>query len=114
MTTTDRLREIEARCEAATSGAELVRYDHGGGRLYKKRGSPNRELVADFYDEANREFYFSARTDIPYLLGEVRRLREALAGCWCKKAYGSEGPETFSPCGKCEVCIARQALGGGK
>lgn len=29
----------------------------------------------------------------------------------CPKASGFEGPDTFSDCGKCIVCLAKQALG---
>jgi hypothetical protein len=31
-------------------------------------------LVADYYEEADREFYHNARTDIPKLLAHIREL----------------------------------------
>ena len=42
---------------------DIIRYEHGGGRFIRvtppnpqaERG--DQDLVADFYDEANREFY---------------------------------------------------------
>lgn len=82
--TAEELAEIERRANEATAGGQLARYDHGGGRLAIFDGD-NRDLIADFYDEANREFYFHARTDIPALLStlrtresEIERLRETI------------------------------------
>ena len=71
------LDEIEARANAATDGASLTRYNWGGGRLacYCET-TDSRQLVADFYTAADREFYTSARTDVPIL---VAALRGALA-----------------------------------
>jgi len=53
----------------------LNRYDHGGGRLYQEIDG-RRNLIADFYEEADREFYNTARTALPRLIAEIRRLRE--------------------------------------
>ena len=81
------LEAIKARCEKATESSDLTltQYAHGGGRLFVI-GGPNseRKLVADFYDEDNREFYYHARTDLPALVAEVERLRkvEAAARAW--------------------------------
>lgn len=48
---------MRQRAEAATPGAVLDRYDHGGGRLAVFDG-PERQLVADFYgDGPDREHY---------------------------------------------------------
>ena len=33
----------------------LTRYEHGGGRLFVDGSASQRQLIADFYDEANRE-----------------------------------------------------------
>lgn len=83
------LEAIKARCEKATGDLTLATYAHGGGRLYVIGGPQSqRQLVADFYDEDNREFYYHARTDLPALVAEVERLRkveaaaEALLGPW--------------------------------
>ena len=51
--TPERLAEIEAREKAATEGPlEIMRYDHGGGRM-GFFGDPHKgekgKLVADFY-----------------------------------------------------------------
>lgn len=64
------LKAIEGRAAKATPVDDRImrfRYQHGGGRMIRDE----RELVLDVYDEANREFYFSARTDIPALCQEA-------------------------------------------
>jgi len=76
--TPEREAEIKARCDAATPGAKLMRYDHGGGRLMLDDGN-NRQLIADFYDEANREFFCYAREDVLYLLAEISGVRAELS-----------------------------------
>jgi hypothetical protein len=73
--------------------AKLVRYEHGGGRFYREvayhrklyAGGTDRELIADFYNEGDREFYSQAPRLVRGLLdllaqqaGEIARLREAL------------------------------------
>ena len=74
------LEAIKARCEKATGDLTLATYAHGGGRLYVIGGPQSeRQLVADFYDEDNREFYYHARTDLPALVAEVERLRQVEA-----------------------------------
>lgn len=73
---------IKQRADAAPKeNLRLTRYDHGGGRLVeyiprpeRSFGADDRNLVADFYDEANRECYFHAREDIPALLDLVSSL----------------------------------------
>lgn len=69
------LREIEERAEAATPADALTvqRYDHGGARLFVD--GDMRKLVMDLYYEEDREFYIAARTDVPRLVAEVRRLK---------------------------------------
>lgn len=70
--------EIEAREKGATpQPLNLTRYDHGGGRLVQNEGN-NLQLIADFYDEANREFYVAARDDVPRLIADLRAARAAL------------------------------------
>ena len=59
--TTDELTELERLAKAATQETPtVVRYDHGGGRVYLERQDGGRELIFDAYDEANREFYVRA------------------------------------------------------
>jgi len=58
------IQEIEAllalREKATpTHDATLMRYDHGGGRFYREVGR-DRSLIADFYNEGDREYYFAA------------------------------------------------------
>ena len=50
--------ELRRLAESATKGATLERYRNGGGRL-AIWGIP-RELVADFFNERDREFYAAA------------------------------------------------------
>jgi hypothetical protein len=51
----DDLARVERAAKAATPHDDTfstTRYEHGGGRFYARL-----ELIADFYDEANREFF---------------------------------------------------------
>jgi hypothetical protein len=85
--TTEQLAALKEVAEKAQQQAPeqriLMRYEHGGGRMYVERDDPDndlrphRDLVADFYDEASREHYaaFDPTTCLE-LLGEVERLRE--------------------------------------
>lgn len=77
--TPDRHSAAKLACEKATALSPaliLQRYDHGGGRAVLRGDYPNglRALVADFYDEANREWFWTARTDLPDALAEIERL----------------------------------------
>jgi hypothetical protein len=77
-TLAQRIAGMKAAAEKAITPQSLmlIRYDHGGGRLFIEDGD-NRDLIADFYDEANREYY--ARVDpasVLALIAEVERLRE--------------------------------------
>ena len=78
MSAADRLNEIEARANAATDDVRLERYRHGGGRLANFSMNSDRQLVADFYGEADREFYTAARTDVPALVAALRAVLEVL------------------------------------
>ena len=35
----------------------IIRYEHGGGRVWREKSPDDKDLVADFYDKQNREFY---------------------------------------------------------
>lgn len=78
MTPTETLRpEAVAELAAkATPNPRLVRYDHGGGRLLLEANGL-RDLVADFYDEGNREFYTSARHNWPLHAARLVELQGA-------------------------------------
>ena len=79
------LAAIEARANAATPGPWV--YDGGGGR-HKQRVLATRApdgVVMDnepYYPQmvapADQEFCAAARTDVPAMVAEVRRLRGAL------------------------------------
>ena len=77
----DRRAQIEARLAAATPGPWRVdRYDHGGGRAYIEE--PRRTLIADFYQEGDREMLASAPDDLRWLLDALTTVeveRDALA-----------------------------------
>ena len=52
------LAALKRAAERATKGPfVLMRYDHGGGRMYQDAPDASAELVADFYGEADREYY---------------------------------------------------------
>ena len=83
MLTKEELDAIRGRCEKATPNPELTRYDHGGGRSFLQtgdweslHGKRDRKLVADYYNEEDREFYHQARTDIPALLAHIEELEK--------------------------------------
>jgi hypothetical protein len=91
--TEDDLQAIEARANAATPGPWAT----GAGKV---EGGQVRELVIAPNDDVivaiayggfgnpvdrttqDRTFIASARTDVPKLVAEVRRLREALVDAW--------------------------------
>jgi hypothetical protein len=75
--TPERLSEIEKRCNAAP---ETVEYKTVG-RSY----NTHQEL-----DDDCKEFYYAARTDIPDLLSEIKRLREELDQSVGKLEYANE------------------------
>lgn len=72
---------IWERLEAATATDEhtkRVRYDHGGGRMYREAAG-DRDLLVDCYNLGDREFYFSAVDDVRYLLSALRELAKSQA-----------------------------------
>jgi len=75
--TLERLAEIEALEQAATAAETLTvfRYEHGGGRVCVIEGD-NRQLVADLYDEPNREMWVALRNAAPALLALARESLE--------------------------------------
>jgi hypothetical protein len=78
---TDRIAEIEVRVKAATEGP----WEYGkrpDGSVWLSTGNPERgqHYQGDWEGfDADAAFIAHARTDVPYLLAEVKRLREALA-----------------------------------
>jgi hypothetical protein len=80
------IEALEALLAKATplENATLTRYEHGGGRLFVEGVPPKyegRDLIADFYDEGNREAYYALMRAAPALLAALRaseREREAL------------------------------------
>jgi hypothetical protein len=86
--TVERLAEIEARANAAENGWSIVadtddpyRYEiHGDGptRVAVFGGDPD-DSMASYPTEENARFAAHARSDVPVLLAEVKRLNERLA-----------------------------------
>lgn len=75
------LQRIEERVKVLVPGA----WEWVGGVLWAIRANGTRTPIIDTdqgfkppFDEAEREFIAKARTDIPRLLAEVRRLQEEL------------------------------------
>lgn len=76
--TPEELAEIERRLDAVTPGEwELSRYDHGGGRIWD--AATKRVLIADLYQEGDREFIAHARSDVPALIAELKRCQAVIA-----------------------------------
>jgi hypothetical protein len=72
------LESLAAAKERTTQPAEIIRYNHGGGRMIWEQDN-KRDLIADFYDEGNREFHVLAHnSDFASGIEEVRAMREAL------------------------------------
>lgn len=68
------LRKLHA---AATQGPlTLTRYEHGGGRFYRE---DSRTLVADFYNERDRECIVAEHNAMPALLDELEAARKRVA-----------------------------------
>ena len=76
--TKERIAQIRALLENATPGPwEIYRYRHGGGRIGKlgvQNEFDKRALVADTYNEGDRELLYAAPTIIAELLSELDRL----------------------------------------
>lgn len=74
MTAPDPLAQIRERVAAATPGPwEIARYPHSGGRIFVgvEDVSMPRRLIADAFNEGDREFLFAARTDMPRLIAAL-------------------------------------------
>ena len=92
------LSEMRERCKAATpfTNNDVMRYEHGGGRIWLQEDGDGRKLVADLYHEGDREFFAHARTDIPRLLDELERTREALRKCASHLEWTADTEEAFA------------------
>jgi hypothetical protein len=77
--TIERILEIQARRESATSGpwkSFVEGRDHTSGSSFIRTGAEDIELTGA--TEADHDFIAHARQDIPALIGEILRLRERL------------------------------------
>lgn len=94
-TETDLVAEVEELLANAAHGPlTLIRYDHGGGRLYREEP---RDLIADFYDAANRELHYAAPDLLRRLVQEVKRERDL-------RANAEEEIAQHNACDKCDLC----------
>jgi len=77
------LDEIERRANATSEGWWLERRPSDLGQAaVRGRGMEDGRapMIADWLAEADATFIAHARTDVPALIAEVRRLREAIHG----------------------------------
>ena len=68
--------------EATPLPHKVNRYDHGGGRVFVDAGE-DRNLIADFYEEADRELFIALRNAAPELIAaceERDRYKKRLEG----------------------------------
>jgi len=81
----------------------LIRYDHGGGRLFIDGEAGERTLIADFYNQGDREFYSAAPQLVRELLAALtppaspptnKELRD-LAWQWVIENKTSDGKGMF-------------------
>ena len=52
------------------------KFDHGGSRLFKDGKSGERQLIADFYDADNRDYFMICRNNAVSMAKEIIALRE--------------------------------------
>jgi len=79
----ERVKELDRE---ASPAPHLTRYGHGGGRAWTGTPSdPGRTLVADYYNEGDREFYHAARDGWPRLAKAVEILLGRLDERKCSK-----------------------------
>jgi hypothetical protein len=108
--TPEQLAEIEARAEAATPGVWY--WEALGEHGYPQRiGNDAEVAVAETWTDpewppANAEFIAHARTDVPDLVAEVRRLRAAVDAALDKwRQHVGVSDEVFPMQSRC-ICIA--------
>lgn len=104
--TTDQLKAIKARYEAATEGPWKYGSDTNKQIIYPTPFLNAKNKIAELgiYDIANCDFIAHARTDIPALCKEVERLRGAVEATRdCMLANGEQCPDLKRPCEKCDL-----------
>lgn len=67
------LNELKKLALASTPVGEVVRYEHGGGRMFN-----GTDLIADTFEESDREFYAVARQECLDLIARLERAEKAL------------------------------------
>jgi len=66
--------------EATPGPLTLIAYQHGGGRLHREN-----VLIADFYQETNRDFYAAASPDVVLALVRVALAAKAWGDAMAQK-----------------------------
>jgi len=122
--TDDELKAIEERCEKATEGpwdveavsnACRVTIGKGSGKVILARACPPQLQEEETW--SNVKFMAAARTDVPALIEEVKRLKAKVSALQeiiekaqaiadrlgCSDAHGPENP-------MCDPCLLRAAL----
>lgn len=64
--------------EATPLPHKIMRYEHGGGRVWVGEESGKRNLIADFYEEADRECFIAARENLCQLIESNEKISRAL------------------------------------
>jgi hypothetical protein len=107
----ERARRLLSAAQPDDGHVKRVRYDHGGGRMFRAvprgHGAPwhddeDRTLMIDAYQEGDREFHFAAASLVRDLASSLTRLQQGIeqvrkemlqdAENW--KHYGYRDPET--------------------
>lgn len=97
------LERVKALADQAEPNPHLTRYDNGGGRSWTGGlADLGRTLVADYYNEGDREFYHDARTSLPRM---ARALEKAL---WFLEEGNSTGwaPSPHSMASRADETVA--------
>ena len=94
------LEAIKARCEAATPGPwhQLFNTTDGPGvGIYKNLDQRQQSMLACRMSDGDQIFVAHARADVPALVAEVERLREALMRAHDKigRLYNHVGDKAF-------------------
>jgi hypothetical protein len=107
------LDAIERRANAATPGPWYVHESDRPGDYWTVSADPSSPFYREVFDDgsgageygekcsiADRDFLVAARTDVPALIAEVRRLREAIHGMVGQCRFNCT-PATY--CGMCGI-----------
>lgn len=99
--TAKELAEIEARANAATPGPWITKATQMAQIIAAVAPGKQHRIFTDnvggVYPTNDRDFIASARTDVPALIAEVRRLKHVLSAL----AAAEECPDKYDLCNVC-------------